>query len=48
MRSIRALACGVTLPSNSASITNGTAGCAVTVGVAETIGVAVMAKAVTA
>ena len=38
----------MTLPSNNASITNGTAGTTVEVGVSETAGVAVIAKAVTA
>lgn len=41
-------ACGVTSLLNNASITNGTAGKAVNVGVAETAGVAVSAKAVAA
>jgi hypothetical protein len=40
--------CGVILPSNNASITNGMAGSAVTVGVSEATGVAVNANAVTA
>jgi hypothetical protein len=40
--------CGVTVPSNNASITNGMAGSAVTVWVSEATGVAVNAKAVTA
>ncbi len=39
---------GVTLPSNNASITNGTAGWAVMVGVSEATGVAVIANAVAA
>ncbi|MBL8076984.1 MAG: hypothetical protein JNM55_03405 [Anaerolineales bacterium] len=39
---------GVTSPSNNASITNGTAGTAVTVGVDEARGVAVNANSVTA
>jgi hypothetical protein len=46
--SMRMLGCGVTVPSNNASITNGMAGSAVTVGVSETAGVAVSANAVTA
>jgi len=40
--------CGVTSPSNNASITNGTAGAGVMVGVSEASGVAVIANAVTA